>query len=136
MDFNGLAFNGARWTAVLAPIGVMSDDGRALSDDFHLRLEAVSFPMALHSELPVAAIIGTVDLAGINDSGQLVAGGTVVDVAAAIAMDSGELRPQMHLDAVTFDDDAGTVAGGTLRQVVAGKAPAWPVCRFTITGPL
>jgi hypothetical protein len=51
-------------------------------------------------------------------------------------MDSGGLRPQMHLDAVTFDDDAGTVAGGTLRQVVAGKAPAWPVCRFTITGPL
>ncbi len=133
MDFNGLSFNGARWTAVLAPIGIMSDDGRTLAPEY--RLDAAAFPLPLRRDLPGDPIIGTVDLAGV-DGGHVVAGGTVVDASAAMGMELGQLRPQMHLDTLAFNDD-GSVAGGTLRMVTASESlMVWSGCRFTITGPL
>lgn len=127
------------WSAVLAPLGVETRDGRLLARDFTIS----SNPLAtLHLEEPRRPhglrVIGRVGQVFIRD-GLVVANGYVltgypIGDEAAGRMASGVLRPEMDLAPFdcTHSPDGCLFTSGTLRALWAGTQAAWDEARFTL----
>lgn len=146
------------WTAYVAPLGVLSEDGRRLSPDVEwtlyreepqltgalgedgrptIRLVPRGTPVALLRVDP-REVLGTVEELTTED-GRLIARGTLLDDVSPIDLVS--LVPQLELwsppslgEQVEYDEVAQTFTfvSGEIRAVALGCSPIWPDLWFRL----
>lgn len=118
-----------RWTALLAPLDVVSPDSRWLNPQGPWRLRTPAPLLTLHERRTIGALVlmdvGTTQLRGF---------GWVDDPDAAQDMRTGQLRPQIEMGPMDagWDEQVLRVRSGTITSVVAGPLPCWPEATFTV----
>lgn len=124
------------WRAVVAPLGVVTDDGR--------RRLADADTWSMPGPTPVAVTGGAAQGVAVRLTREPVPGGHVLvaegfisDAAMVAAIAAGRVWPQIDLspDTVTTGEDGVlTMTGGRIRGVWLGTAPAWPQARIWLIG--
>lgn len=120
--------NPTTWTAVLAPIGVETPDGRYLDPDCVITLADTGAPLYGHSR----TVIGRVARVSIVD-GYLTASGTMdIGLSVPVGLPTMDLYPSV----ASWDEEATrmTFTAGTIRAVRVGYAPAWGDPRIQFSG--
>lgn len=131
-----------RWTATLAPLGMISPDSRTLHRDFELtgdpRGRYVRFQQSEPTDLP-PDIVGHIGKAWI-EGGWLHASGSLVALPEAYdAMKARPLTPELVLDFRDLTDTTTDERGLTIRRgrltglMLSHRPPMWPGQQFTIT---
>ncbi len=120
------------WTAWIAPLDVVGDDGRLIAGDGRWQVRAGG-PL-----LSAGATVGSAHGLGVH-AGWLVATGQVIAGDVADRMACGELLPQFELgedassEVVEVDGEIVTrFTGGTIVAISAGASPAFDGVRFEV----
>lgn len=127
-----------RWsfTAVLAPLGVPTVDGRVLSPRGQFTLSPyftfLATPTPTRGGFAHEGIVRELTVV----DGCLTAAGVVWSGDIAADMAAGTVWPEMSLIDVRSDRNPATnnliFARGTVGAVIAGHSPAWPGIRFSL----
>lgn len=128
-----------RWSALLAPLGEPTTDGRVLSPIGRWRLARRNgVPLLRHPggeghDDPL--YVGRV-LALTATDRTLTASGIVTDTDTITLMRTGRVWPQLEFGAVDLIShcrgDRLIVDRGTITAVHVGRSPAWPTVAFTL----